>query len=182
FNAGDAADAFGPPRGGVTGASELDRFLLKERLAERGRARGSGEGANGSRTVWFLLALALLAAGAIGIAKLIRRRLRYLTRDPRRLAGAARRELADFLADQRLAVSPSATPEELRQLVQDELGADARRFTAALAQARFGTPASSAAAAVTARRELRALLRVIRDGLGRAARFRGLLTLRSLRA
>ncbi len=54
---------------------------------------------------------ALSVAGAIGAAKVIRRRLRYLTRDPRRLAGAARRELADFLVDQGVEVRPSATPD-----------------------------------------------------------------------
>ena len=77
----------------------------------------------------------------------IRRRLRYLTRDPRRLAGAARRELADFLVDQGVEVRPSATPAELHQLVREELGADGRRFAAALAEARFGPPETSAAAA-----------------------------------
>lgn len=182
FNAGDAADAFGPRRGGATGASELDRFLLKERLAERRQAGRGGGGATGPRTLWLVLAVGLALGGAIGAVKLIRRRLRYLTRDPRRIASAARRELADFLADQGLAVTASATPEELRRLVHDELGADARPFAAALAEARFGPLPASAAAATTTRRELRALLRVIRRGLGRPARLRGLLTLRSLRA
>ena len=125
---------------------------------------------------------AFAVVGAIGAAKAVRRRLRYLTHDPRRLAGAARRELADFLADQGLAVRPSATPDELRQLVREELGADGRSFAAALAEARFGPPEKSAAAAARARKELRALLRVIRHGLGRPARLRGLVALRSLRA
>jgi len=182
FNAGDAADAFGPRRGGATGASELDRFLLKERLAERRQTGQGGGGQGGPRTLWLLLGLVVVSGGAIGAAKLVRRRLRYLTRDPRRIAAAARRELADYLADQGLAVSASATPEELRQLVHEQLGADARPFAAALAEARFGPPQASATAATTTRRELRALLRVIRRGLGRPARLRGLLTLRSLRA
>ena len=126
--------------------------------------------------------MVVAAAGAIGAAKVIRRRLRYLTRDPRRLAGAARRELADFLVDQGLEVRPSATPDDLRQLVREELGADGRRFADALAEARFGPPDQSAAAAAQAHKELRALLRVIRHGLGRTARLRGLVALRSLRA
>ena len=183
FNAGDAAFAFGPQRGGVRGggASELARLALKERLAERQQAsRGKG-GSGGTMTLWLLLGLVLVTGGAIGAAKLVRRRLRYLTRDPRRLATAARRELADFLTDQGLAVSASATPDELRQLVRHELGVDARPFAAALAEARFGPPRASAAAARTARRELRPLLRVIRRGLGRPARLRGLVALRSLR-
>ena len=119
--------------------------------------------------------------GRSALAKAVRRRVRYLTHDPRRLAGAARRELAEFLADQGVAVRPSATPDELQQLVREELGADGRSFADALGEARFGPPEKSAAAAVQARRELRALLRVIRHGLGRPARLRGLLALRSLR-
>ena len=118
----------------------------------------------------------------IGAAKVIRRRLRYLTRDPRRLAGAARRELADFLVDQGVEVRSSATPADLHQLVRGELGADGQRFAAALAEARFGPPESSSEAAAQAHRELRALLRVIRHGLGRTARLRGFVALRSLRA
>jgi transglutaminase superfamily protein/transglutaminase TgpA-like protein len=184
FNAGDAADAFDRPAGaGVKGgASELQRLLQKERLAERQRAGGAAADDGRPAVLWLLLVAVVAAAGAIGAAKVIRRRLRYLTRDPRRLAGAARRELADFLVDQGLEVRPSATPDELRQLVREELGADGRRFAAALAEARFGPPDKSAAAAAQARKELRALLRVIRNGLGRTARFRGLVALRSLRA
>ena len=124
----------------------------------------------------------LLTGVLIGAVKLVRRRLRYLTRDPRRLAAAARRELAGFLVDQGVTVSASATPEELRRLVDHELGADARPFATALAEARFGPPQASAAAAAATRRELRALLRAIRRGLGRPARLRGFVRLRSLRA
>ena len=182
FNAGDAADAFGPQRG-RGGATELGRLLeLKERLAERRQAGQSGGDGRGVRTVWVLLGLVLLMVGAIGAAKVVRRRLRYLTRDPRRLAAAARRELADFLVDQGVAVNASVTPTELQELVRRELGVDARPFAAAMAEARFGPPQASAAAATAARRELRALLRVIRYGLGRTERLRGLVALRSLRA
>ena len=182
FNAGDAADAFGPQRG-VGGATELGRLLqLKEQLAERQQAARAGGDDRGTRTLWVLLGLVLLAGCAVGAAKLVRRKLRYLTRDPRRLAAAARRELAEYLVDQGLAVGASATPDELRQLVRHELGADARPFADALAEARFGPPEASAAAATTTRRELRALIRVIRRGLGRPARLRGLVALRSLRA
>ena len=184
FNVGDAADAFGPERGGAVtgGANELRLFLEKERLAERQQAGGRGGEVGGARTLWLLLGLVLVGGSAIGAAKLVRRRIRYLTRDPRRLAAATRRELADFLLDQGLAVGASATPADLHELVRHELGADARPFAAELAKARFGPPQASAAAATAARHELRALLRVIRRGLGRPARLRGLLRLRSLRA
>ena len=184
FNAGDAAEAFGPVPGGATagGAGELGRLLaLKERLAERQTAT-SGRDNGSSRTIWLLLAAVLAAGAAIAVVKLVRTRIRYLTRDPRRLAAATRRELVDYLADQGHAVGPSTTPDELRRLVRESMGADARSFAAALAEARFGPPAGSEAAAARARRELRSLLRTIRNSLSTSARLRGLVALRSLRA
>jgi hypothetical protein len=184
FNAGDAAGAF-ERRGGANvagGAAEIGRLLeLKERLAARG-AGGAGANDRTPSAFWLLVLAALAAIGAIGAVKLVRRRLRYVARDPRRVAAAARRELVDFLADQGIPVGSSATPEDLRALVHHELGADARPFARALAQARFGPPAASEAAAARARRELRSLLRVLRRSFGRTARLRGLVSLRSLRA
>jgi transglutaminase-like putative cysteine protease len=185
FNAGDAAFAFEPSGAGENagGAGELGRLaLLKEQLAERNAARGGGRDVGGGRSALWALLIAALAVGVgIGTVKLVRRHVRYLTRDPRRLAAAARRELVDFLADQGVAVRSSATPAELHELVRSELGADGQRFAAALSEARFGPSAGAAGAARRARRELRALLRSIRRGLGRPARLRGLLALRSLR-
>jgi hypothetical protein len=159
----------------------LARLLLKERLAQRAGAGGSGAEDGRIGTFWLFVLAPFAAAAAIGAAKVARRRARYLTRDPRRIAAAARRELADYLADQRLAVSASATPEDLRELMRVELGLDGRSFTEAVAQARFGPPSTSVAAAARARSELRALLRVIRRSLGRPERLRGLVGLRSLR-
>jgi transglutaminase-like putative cysteine protease len=183
FNAGDAAEAFGGGSGAQARGSGADQLRLleqRERLADR--AAGRSGGGSGLGTVWLLLLVVLLGGAAIGAAKQVRRRLRYLTRDPRRLAGAARRELVDFLADQGLVTGPSATPQELHELVRAELGADGRGFAKALSEARFGPAAGAADAATRARRELRALLRTIRRRLGRAARLRGLVALRSLRA
>lgn len=184
FNAGDAVEAFGPSRAGANagGAGELGRLLeLKERLAER-EAAASRDGNGSARTIWLLLVALVAAGAAIAAAKLVHTKARYLTRDPRRLAAAMRRELVDYLADQGHAVGPSTTPEELRRLVRERTGADAQPFTAALAEARFGPPAASAAAAARARRELKGVLRTVRDGLSRTARLRGLVGLRSLRA
>ena len=160
FNAGDAADGFVGGATGVNGggADQLRLLEQKERLAEQAQA-GRSAGDKGRSTVWLLVLLALAAVVALGLVKLVRRRSRYLTRDPRRLAGAARRELVDFLADQGIAVSASMTPEELHELLQAELGADGRPFARALAEARFGPPEGSAAAASRARRELRKLVR-----------------------
>lgn len=184
FNAGDAAGAFERPEGagGQGGAGELGRLLeLKERLAER-QGRGVAARDESRSVFWTLLLAAVAGALALGAAKLARRKLRYLTRDPRRQAGAARLELAEFLADQGIAVGRSSTPGELRALVHRETGVDAGAFAAALATARFGPPQASAAAAIRARRELRRLLRTLRRRLGRPARLRGLVAIRSLRA
>jgi transglutaminase-like putative cysteine protease len=180
FNARDAAEAFGGgarARGG--GVDQLE--LLERREALLAQQQSRLEQDRGRSAVWVALLLALGAVGAIAAAKLVRRRARYLTRDPRRLASAARRELADFLADQGIVVGRTATPEELRELVRVELGRDAGPFARAVAEARFGPPDSSVAAAARARRELRTLLRSLRSGLGRGARLRGLVALRSLR-
>ena len=183
FNAGDAADGFvGGASRGVTGGGfdQLELLEQKERLAAAAEAQRLAR--DDSRSMlWLLVLLAFAAVVAIGAAKFARRRLRYLTRDPRRLAGAARHELVDFLADQGIAVAASATPAELHELVRSELGADGRPFARALAEARFGPPDGSAAAATSARGELRRLLHQLRRGLGRPARLRGLLALRSLR-
>jgi protein-glutamine gamma-glutamyltransferase len=127
--------------------------------------------------------LALVAAGAaaaIALVKLGRRRARYLTRDPRRLAGAYRLELAEFLTDQRLDVPPSATLAELGALLRSELGIDAAQFVSAASEARYGPERQAPDAARRARRELRRLERVIRQRLPRTARARGLVSLRSL--
>jgi Transglutaminase-like superfamily/TgpA N-terminal domain len=182
FNAGDAADGFVGGAGRVDGGG-IDQLRLleqKERLAEQAEAARRAAD-DGRSNLWLLVLLAVAAVVALGVAKLVRRRSRYLTRDPRRLAGAARRELVDFLADQGVAVGVSATPEELHQLVQTEYGADGRPFARALAAARYGPPEASADAAASARRELRGLLRALRDALSRTARLRGMLALRSLR-
>jgi transglutaminase-like putative cysteine protease len=185
FNAGDVADLIG--RGATTasggpdpgGAGELARLdALKNRQAQRRPISAPG----GTSTIWLLLALALGAGATVGLAKLAWRRSRYLGRDPRGVAAAARRELVDFLADQGLDVGASATGEDLHALVRAELGVDVRPFAAALGAARFGPPGAAADAAARSRSELRRLLRRIRRGLTRAQRLRGFVALRSLRA
>ena len=131
-----------------------------------------------------LVLLILLLLGATGAAivgtKLALRRVRYLTRDPRRLAGACRRELAEYLLDQHIEGARSATLHELGALVRYELAVDPDAFVGAATAARFGPPDGSGPAARAARRELRALLRTIRRRLTTRERVRGLLSLRSL--
>ena len=75
----------------------------------------------------------------------------------------------------------SATPDELRRLLRSELGIDAHGFARAVSAARYGPPVRSDTEAARARRELKALLRLVRRGLGRPQRLRGFVALRSLR-
>jgi hypothetical protein len=106
--------------------------------------------------------------------------VRYATRDPRRVAAACRRELADFLLDQSIEAARSATLHELGALVRHELSIDPGDFVAAASAARFGPPEGATRAAGEARRELRLLVRRIRRRLSGRERLRGLLSLRSL--
>jgi transglutaminase-like putative cysteine protease len=126
--------------------------------------------------------LALVAAGlGIGALKLARRRGRYLTRDPRRIAAATRSELVEFLRDQRLELDPDATFAELQAVLEQRVGVSAHAYAAAAGRARYGPPAGAAAAARDARRELKSLLRVVRARLTPRLRLRGYLATRSLR-
>ncbi len=130
--------------------------------------------------VTLLLVVLGVALAAIVVTKLVVRRLRYVTRDPRRVAAACRRELADYLVDQRIDAARSATLHELGGLVRRELAVDPDQFVAAATAARFGRPDGAGRAAGIARRELRALVRRVRGRLTARERVRGLLSLRSL--
>ena len=183
FNPGDAAGiAFADGRGAggpdPGGAGELDRLDAIRARQAQGRPVSPPGGTN---TLWIVLAAAVAAGTAVGLGKLAWRRARYLSADPRGVAGAARRELADFLADQGVAVDASATGEQLHELVRERYGVDGRSFSKALGEARFGPVEASAAAAARSRRELRLLLRRIRRVLTRPQRLRGFVALRSLR-
>jgi protein-glutamine gamma-glutamyltransferase len=144
--------------------------------------RSSGEQARGGGGISPGAIFALVVLGlafALVLGKLVLRRSRYLTRDPRRLAGAYRRELVDFLADQRVVVPPSATLDELRALVAARTGVDPRRFVETLGLARFGPATAAAAAARRARGELRFVRRRLRRSLSAGERLRGAFSVRS---
>ena len=126
-------------------------------------------------------ALAVALAAAIGALKWVVRRGRYVTTDPRRTAAASRRELEAFLRDQGIAVPASATLDDLRRAVADELGLDGKAFADAAGRGRFGAPPDAAGAARSARRELRSLLKAARRELSLWAQMRGFVSLRSLR-
>ncbi|HYI73767.1 MAG TPA: transglutaminaseTgpA domain-containing protein [Gaiellaceae bacterium] len=154
------------------------------RVPDAGDLAGDASSAAADRTP-SLVGIALVLAAAwvvlLGLGKVVLRRARYLSRDPRRLATASRRELEDFLRDQGAEVPANATLATLQRAVQRELGLDARPFAVAAAQARFGPPGSVEAGASRARQEARGLLRAARRDLSVWARFRGLVSLRSLR-
>src|SRR5205814_5830681 len=102
----------------------------------------------------------LVGFGAVIVAaKFALRRARYLTRDPRRVAAACRRELRDILIDQRVDVSPSATLIELTQLTQEELGVDTAPLGLHATLACFAPPRSAREAARELRRSLRRVRR-----------------------
>jgi transglutaminase-like putative cysteine protease len=137
------------------------------------------------RAPWLVgigLVLAVVWMLGVGLGKAVRRRFRYLSRDPRRVASASRQELEGFLRDQGAAVEPNATLADLQRAVRDELALDGGAFAAAVARARYGPPDTVASGAKTARVELRRLLRSARRDLSIWARFRGFVSLRSLRS
>jgi hypothetical protein len=130
--------------------------------------------------VLLLLAALAGAVGAIVLTKVAFRMTRSVRRDPRGVAAACRQELTAFLVDQRIEAPRSATFGDLGELLHREFGVRAEAFVASATAARFGPPEAAAAGALTARRELRALLESARRGLTLRERLRGLLSLRSL--
>jgi protein-glutamine gamma-glutamyltransferase len=152
-------------------AADVPVYGLKTPPAEQHRAPS---------LLLFLLLLAAGAATVIVLLKLGRRKLRYLTRDPRRIASACARELAEFLHDQRITASDARTLQELGETIEERFGVDAAPFTRAAAAARYGPRAEALAAAGRARTELRELKRKLRRGLFVLDRARGLVSVRSL--
>ncbi|MGH3130039.1 MAG: transglutaminaseTgpA domain-containing protein [Gaiellaceae bacterium] len=146
-----------------------------------GDVGGTGSRAAAGASLLKLLALiaALLVAVIVSL-KVAIRRARHLTRDPRRVAAACRRELVDYLADQRVEISPSATLGELADTVASRLYVDADAFVAAVGAARFAPPREARTAAREARHELRLLRRRLRRRLNAGERARGLVSVRSL--
>jgi transglutaminase-like putative cysteine protease len=145
-----------------------------------GPALGVGGGGDRSRPVLLLLAGLAAVLAAIVLTKVASRMIRSARRDPRGVASACRQELASFLVDQRIEAPRSATLGELGEIVRREFGIGAEAFVAAATAARFGPSEGAAPAALTARRELRAVLEQARRGLTWRERARGLLSLRSL--
>ena len=124
--------------------------------------------------------------GALGVAllfvlvKLGLRRSRYFTSDPRRIAAACRRELVEFLRDQRIDVAPSLGTRELGEFLGRRAGVDATELADALGRARYAPLTRAREAAREARHELKAVRRGLRRALPPGRRLRGLFSVRSL--
>jgi transglutaminase-like putative cysteine protease len=180
--ASDSADAvFSLGRGELLAIGPTDVSS-----APLGTAASDGDVAAGSGPVspWRILLPVLAILGSVLAlvgAKALRRCARYLTRDPRRLAHAAARELTEVIRDQGVDVRPEGGVEELRRAVERGLGVPAGALAEALGRARYGPPELAGAAAKEARRELRTLRGVLRERLAPRARLRGALSIRSLR-
>jgi transglutaminase-like putative cysteine protease len=143
-------------------------------------ARTSAGGKAGPGIVSIIILAALGALLLFALAKLVFRRSRLLTKDPRRLAAACRQDVVDFLRDQRIDVPRSIGPRALGALLSKRVGVDASRFAVALGLARFGPDSSAPDAAREARRELRIVRRGLRRELPLGRRMRGAFSFRSL--
>ncbi len=182
----------GGPRSALGVAPDALSAILRQRLqglpsgdggpggpTPLGAAGASGGGGGIGIAGLVLVVLASALALLLG-AKALRRALRFRSHDPRRLAGACRRDLLAFLADQGVSVSDSATLVEVGTFVEKEYRVNAMPFVRAAEAARFGPEADAPDATRRARRELKTLLRALRAQLGTSSRVRGALRLRSL--
>jgi len=156
-----------------------DRGDILSGAPDRGGA-GTTNGGGGVGIASILVLAGLVAVFLFALAKLALRRSRFLTKDPRRIAVACRREVVDFLKDQRIDVPRSIGPRELGGLLSKRVGVEASGFATALGLARFGPASSAASAADEARRELRTVRRRLRRALPLGRRVRGLFSVRSL--
>jgi transglutaminase-like putative cysteine protease len=162
------------------GAGRLPGADEVARLAEPPTAvTGGGDGA-GVPIAALVAGLVLGGVAALAALKTVRRRLRYLPRDPRRRAAAARAELVDFLRDQGLEVGRTSTASDLREAVASAYGIRLTRFVDAVGRAGFARH-PRAADAKQARHELRRGLRAVRRRLGPFRRLRGVVSVHSLR-
>ena len=120
----------------------FDRGDAAGRAADGRDVPGDIAGTTSGRDEGSLLRLLLLVAlglvAGIGLLKLALRKARFLTKDPRKVAAACRRELGEFLADQKIAVPESATPAELGEVVRQQVAHDVAPFVDAMTAARYG--------------------------------------------
>jgi hypothetical protein len=123
-----------------------------------------------------------LAVAAILIFKEARRRIRFLTNEPRAVAAACRRDLAGYMADQGVETTPSLTLRELCELVAERYYVNSKPFLELATVARYGPASEGRDGTPRLRTELRRLRRRMSRQLGLGQRVRGALSLRSLSA
>jgi protein-glutamine gamma-glutamyltransferase len=187
FDGSQFSDVVGP---GGRGSATIDALRRQERGRPNQELSGIGNGRGGGAvgvvrdkgpSIVFLAILVILAgAGAIVGLKIVRRTIRFAGRDPRVQAGACRRDLMAYLADQGVDVPPSTTLPELGRLVDRYFAVDAGPFVKAATIARFGPPDEAPFALSRARRELRRVRRDLRNRSSVTSRIRGAVSLRSL--
>jgi hypothetical protein len=171
--------------------------LLKYQLGARGGAVGGGNQASsgdiakarggGAARRGFPVAEVVVAGLAALVlilvsAKLLFRRSRFLTADPRAIATACRRELVGYLLDVGITIPRNLGVAELGEVVRERTGVDSGRLVRHMGEARFGPPAASAEAARAAKSELRTVRRGLRRAIPFGRRARGLFSVRSLLA
>ena len=188
FNAGDGANIGLADL--LEGISPAQAEALRARASRPGlEGNVLGSGSSGTFTVvrdrgpslFVLLALVLGGAfAAVVILKAIRRSARFASRDPRALAGACRRDVVGFLADQGVELPSSATMPEIGAMLNRFYSIDSEPFVRDVTLARFGRPEQAGGALRRARRELRTIRRGLRRRLGYLSRLRGAASLRSL--
>ncbi len=146
------------------------------------KARGGGTPGAGFPVAQVLIAGLAVLVLLLVVAKLVFRRSRFLTGDPRAIATACRRELVGYLLDVGITIPRNLGIAELREVVLKRTGVDSGRLVEHMGQARFGPPAASAEAAHEAKSELRAVRRRLRRAIPFSRRARGLFSVRSLLA
>ena len=156
--------------GGAAGASSGD-------IA---KARGGGSSARGFPVAQVVVAGLAALVLLLVAAKLLFRRSRFMTGDPRAIATACRRELVAYLLDVGITIPRNLGVAELGEVVLKRTGVDSGRLVQHMGLARFGPPAASADAARAAKSELRTVRRGLRRAIPFGRRARGLFSVRSL--
>jgi transglutaminase-like putative cysteine protease len=156
--------------GGAAGASSGDVA----------KARGGGSSAGGVPVAQLVVAGLVALVLLLVAAKLLFRRSRFLTGDPRAIATACRRELVGYLLDVGITIPRNLGIAELREVVLTRTGVDSGTLVQHMGLARFGPPEAGAEAARAARSELRTVRRGLRRAIPFGRRARGLFSVRSL--
>jgi transglutaminase-like putative cysteine protease len=178
---------------GVAAAGQLLKFQLGghgqrapgDNQASSGdiaKARGGGSSSPGFPVAQVVVIALIVLVLLFALAKLVIRRSRFLSSDPRSIATACRRELVSYLLDVGITIPRNLGIAELGEVVLKRTGVDSHRLVESMGLARFGPPSTSAAAAREAKSELRAVRRGLRRAIPFGRRARGVFSVRSLLA